>query len=537
MKRLFLLLFTIICTAVCLAQERFTIGDLTYEVIDSNRVEVDRCSISATAVVIPDSVQLDGKTYTVSRIGEYAFSHLNRLVSVHIPGTVTSIGNWAFNSSRNLYSITIPNSVDSIGIYAFDLVYNVIYNGAAVGSPWGASNMNGYVEDGFVYVDSTKTILLKYIGIDTSIIISKSVTRIEKEAFISCKFTSISIPETVKSIRMGAFAFCRNLTSVSLPNGIDTISPYLFYDCSGLTSVSIPNSVTTICENAFSLCSNLDSIVVPSSVKEIAPYTFNGCENLVFIDIPNSVTFIGNAAFYGCISMSTIIIPNSVTSIGNSAFGLVKNIVYQGSAKGSPWEALCVKGFVEDEFVYYDSTKAVLAGYVGKDSNVVIDNSVTSIAEAAFLGNDRLTSISIPYGVTSIGNRAFFNCDCLTMINVPNSVTSIGEEAFSYCDSLTSVIIPDGVTTIGDYAFSVCRNLSSFTISSTVVSIGKSVFSDCESLKELISYATNPPTIADKVFKYIPNATTLQVPRGSLERYKVSDWNKYFEGRIVEIEE
>ena len=209
------------------------------------------------------------------------------------------------------------------------------------------------VEDGFVYVDSTKTILLKYIGIDTSIIISKSVTRIEKEAFISCKFTSISIPETVKSIRMGAFAFCRNLTSVSLPSRIDTISPYLFYDC-GLKSVSIPNSVTTICENAFSLCNNLDSIVIPSSVKEIAPYTFNGCENLVFIDIPNSVTFIGNAAFYGCISMSTIIIPNSVTSIGNSAFGLVKNIVYQGSAKGSPWEALCVNGFVEDEFVYYD---------------------------------------------------------------------------------------------------------------------------------------------------------------------------------------
>ena len=123
------------------------------------------------------------------------------------------------------------------------------------------------------------------------------------------------------------------------------------------------------------------------------------------------------------------------------------------------------------------------------------------------------------------------------MIDIPNSVTIIGEEAFSYCDSLTTVVIPDGVTTIGDYAFSVCRNLSSFTISSTVVSIGKSVFSDCESLKELISYATNPPTIADKVFKYIPNATTLQVPRGSLERYKASDWNKYFEGRIVEIEE
>ncbi len=91
MKRLFLLLFTIICTTVCLAQERFTIGDLTYEVIDSNRVEVDRCSISATAVVIPDSVQLDGKTYTVSRIGTEAFKDCSRLDSVIIPSSVQAM--------------------------------------------------------------------------------------------------------------------------------------------------------------------------------------------------------------------------------------------------------------------------------------------------------------------------------------------------------------------------------------------------------------------------------------------------------------
>ena len=119
MKRIILSIVAVVCVNIGLSQERFTIGDLTYEVIDSNRVEVDRCSTSATAVVIPDSVQLAGKIYTVSRIGEYAFSHLNRLVSVHIPGTVTSIGNWAFNSSRNLYSITIPNSVTSIGSCAF----------------------------------------------------------------------------------------------------------------------------------------------------------------------------------------------------------------------------------------------------------------------------------------------------------------------------------------------------------------------------------------------------------------------------------
>ena len=119
MKRIILSIVAVVCVNIGLSQERFTIGDLTYEVIDSNRVEVDRCSISATAVVIPDSVQLDGKTYTVSRIGTEAFKDCSRLDSVIIPSSVATIGMHSFLCCRRLKSVVISYGVKTIGYGAF----------------------------------------------------------------------------------------------------------------------------------------------------------------------------------------------------------------------------------------------------------------------------------------------------------------------------------------------------------------------------------------------------------------------------------
>ena len=69
MKRIILSIVAVVCVNIGLAQERFTIGDLTYEVIDSNRVEVSECDDYSTAVVIPEKVTIKGKTYIVTVIG------------------------------------------------------------------------------------------------------------------------------------------------------------------------------------------------------------------------------------------------------------------------------------------------------------------------------------------------------------------------------------------------------------------------------------------------------------------------------------
>ena len=66
------------------------------------------------SVTIPEKVTYNGKTYSVTSIGDYAFWYCSGLTSITIPNSVTSIGDYAFYYCSGLTSVTIPNSVTTI---------------------------------------------------------------------------------------------------------------------------------------------------------------------------------------------------------------------------------------------------------------------------------------------------------------------------------------------------------------------------------------------------------------------------------------
>lgn len=153
---------------------------------------------------IPETVTCDGVTFQVTEIGQHAFALLP-ITSVSLPSTLKVIGWDAFRYCSGLTDVTIPSSV----------------------------------------------------------------TMIRSGAFANCSgLTDITIPSGVWSIGEYAFLCCTGLKSVTILDGCTNLSNCSFIDiyagafqaCTSLTTVSLPASVGSIGMSAFAECTNLNTV-------------------------------------------------------------------------------------------------------------------------------------------------------------------------------------------------------------------------------------------------------------------------------------
>ena len=123
MKKIFVFLFSLILSVAfsTSASAYVKIDGIYYNLISEGKTaEVTSGGEEYSGeVVIPSSIKVEGKEYTVSSIGAEAFYHCSGLTSVTIPNSVKSIEYAAFEYCTGLTSVTIPNSVTSIGKGAF----------------------------------------------------------------------------------------------------------------------------------------------------------------------------------------------------------------------------------------------------------------------------------------------------------------------------------------------------------------------------------------------------------------------------------
>ena len=534
MKRsLFLLLITCLLTALfcCFhTADAETYGDLTY-LVSNGEVTITDCSTSATSVTIPETIN----GYTVTSIGEWAFSRCTSLTSIVIPDSVTSIGDRAFVYCDSLTSVFISD----IAAWC-----NISFNGAAYSNPL------CYAEN--LYLNGQLV---------TDLVIPDGVTSIGYRAFYNCSgLTSIVIPDSVTRIGSHAFYSCDSLASVVIGDSVTSIGSHAFYYCDSLTSIVIPDSVTSIGERAFEDCTSLEIIVIPDSVTSIGQsfipvsttincpkgsaahtYALENTRHFVCTDdgwepeIVHSGSFANNTMTWKLLENFEL----RIIGIGNMPNWANKTFV--------PWHEHENK--IRAAKISEGITSLNRFAFIRNSCLAIIDipDSVTSIGENVFFGCSNLTSVDLGDSVTSIGDGAFWGCS-LASIEIPGSVTSIGENAFHICRSLMSIVvdsdnqyysndeygvlfnknkttliqypigntrqtytIPDSVTSIGNSAFYECNMLKSVDIPDSVVTIGDEAFAYCRSLAS-IDVGNSVTSISNKAFMWCGDLTSVVIP-------------------------
>ncbi len=217
------------------------------------------------SIVIPKSVKYNGDAYTVTSIGDAAFSGCRDVTAVTIPESVTAIG-WTAFEETGLTSVDIPNSVTSIGMYAFTSspLTSVTIPNSVVSIGEGA--FGGCHELTSIQVEIGNTVY------DSRENCKAIIETASNKLVVGCKKSFI--PKSVTAIGNAAFVYYHEMTSITIPNKVTSIGSEAFWGC-GLTAVTIPENVTSIGAYAFAYCSELKDVYCYSKAipqTEIEPF-------------------------------------------------------------------------------------------------------------------------------------------------------------------------------------------------------------------------------------------------------------------------
>ena len=281
------------------AEDTFSSDYIQYKICSEEDLTV--CTIKGSYnhynnLVIPPTVENNGKTYTVVEIGNYTFEGQTGLKSITLPNTLQRIGSWAFyatnDSTPGLRSIDIPDSVTDIGPYAFS---------------------------GCKYLEKVK--------------LPKNLTEIKNNVFRDCeKLQYIEVSENVMFINNYAFADCELLETVILPESLEGMGDFVFEGCDQLRYIYIPKNVRDITWSSTFSSTGLEFI----EVSEKNPY-FMSKNNLVLTKdgetvvfcplkveeamIPEGVKYIGSDRYgyaFHCKDLTSVTLPSTLITMTNS---------------------------------------------------------------------------------------------------------------------------------------------------------------------------------------------------------------------------
>lgn len=345
-----LVLLTSVCVQHCGSdieekEERISVDGLIYALSPNGTATVFYCKATGEELTVPSSVEHDGKSYVVVRIGANAFA-FGGFRTISLPDSVSVIEDGAFAFSK-LESFTIPDSVFSVGEKAFigchdlksvvigDSTYSIgkgafAYCTSLKDIEIEGRNIQYIVNDGMLMETKTRTLLFAPPGLGEEPGIPE-VHVIAEYAFSGSDAVNLTIPASVVSVEHAAFD-SETIASIEADpaNPLFASSDGILFDKDLCTLILCPPGRS-------------GSVAVPEGTETIAAESFYGCTKLVSVSIPGTVKTIEKRAFYGCDSLTTISIGAGEMDVQDGAFQRMS--FYSDASSTSPLEMKDLPGF------------------------------------------------------------------------------------------------------------------------------------------------------------------------------------------------
>lgn len=282
--------------------------------------------------------------------------------------------------------------------------------------------------DYFYTIEDGEAVITSYIGGDENIVIPDTlggvpVVGIEREAFRSRYFTSITLPSSLEWIEDWAFSACRSLKRIVIPAEVE-VSLNAFDECAHLTVYGYTGS----------------------SAQEAAEYC--ECTFVALDDLPDGdLTIALSAAQSAAAPGGTIRLRKTITPAGMEdiyAFTFASGDTQIATVSSTGLVTMLKPGFVtvtltaDDPLATSASILLECTGshvYVMPDELGILSNEALrgTPAQAVVLGED----------IASIGAYALADCGELYKVVIPAASCSIDENAFDGSEGV-AIVAPQG---------------------------------------------------------------------------------------------
>ena len=413
MKKLNKLLLAVVMmvTAFAVSAQEFSIGDLTYKVIDTSSKFVEVSNVTSTGktksyIEIPGIVTYSGTNYRVYRIASLAFQNHTSLTSVRMLMGMDIIFANAFQGCTNLTTVYLPSTLAGIRSNAFSgcsKLKTVYYNGfnfpnLGVSFP-SNSGMTLYIPNAS---KRTPSEYKSQSGWNVFSTVSYSdacydVYMVDGGLY-SVGYYDNDGPSTVRKATLVGY----NVNGNNTQSGTVYKPSASTYYPTGY----VPFSIDTIGSNAFRNQTSLKTIDLTNAT------------NLKFIDQQNTNTGVQN--------VTKLVLPPSNFSFNTATFINFASLTAFELASGSSSFAIydgCLYNYSQSTLWRVPPAKTGAVGY---------PNTLSRVWSFSHGKCTKITDAYLPYGVKTVESNAFNGCSALKYIKIPSSVTSLSNSGVFY---------------------------------------------------------------------------------------------------------